>query len=72
MIQETIKQNPSLEYNFSLLTRTAFGADKAACLEVMSPLDIQTFLLSGKQIPKPEELLENVPEHQAGEEEIDT
>ncbi len=55
-IQETVKINPSLEYNLSLLTREAFWIDKAECLTIMDPLTIQTFLLSGKQVPMPDEL----------------
>lgn len=67
-IQETIKSNPALEFDLSLLTRTAFGEHKAQCLELMSPLEIQTFLLSGKRINKPEEILDENDVHNAGEE----
>jgi hypothetical protein len=49
-IQQAVQAQPSLEYDLSLLTRTAFGDRKEACLEVMTPLDIQLFLRSGEVV----------------------
>gem|GEM_PF-3198365 len=53
-IQETIKNSPALEFDLSSLTRIAYGDHKAECLELMSPLEIQTFLISGKRIEMPD------------------
>ncbi len=53
-LQETLSDSPQLEYDLSSLTRTAFGADKAECVELFGwSAQVQLFLHSGERVTAP-------------------